>query len=264
MRRISVNENQRAIRTLDLLKVFLRSFLIQASWSYDRMQSLGFAYAIQPILRRLYPDREEYRSRLDLHMGYFNTQPYLAAFILGATARMELERASGRDPKADISGLKSALMAPLGALGDSFFWGALMPLAAVIAVAVLMTGSWWAPLLFLVLYNSWHIGLRAGVFVWGYQSAGDAVALMARYSFTKMAKLFKAVSLAVIGGILGMASIWRPELKLTISLPGFANAAAGLVITLVLVVVLRKGGSPVKLMLGLAGVCLALAYTGVC
>ena len=258
-----MNEDQRTIRTLDLLKVFMRSFLLQASWSYDRMQSLGFAYAIEPILRRLYPDREEYRSRLDLHREYFNTQPYLAAFILGATARMELERASGRGRAADIPELKSALMAPLGALGDSFFWGALMPLAAVIAVAVLMTGARWAPLLFLVLYNGWHVGLRAGVFVWGYQSAGDAVALMARYSFTKMAKLFKAVSLAVIGGTLGMASSWRPELKLTVSLPGFVNAAAGLMITLVLVVVLRKGGSPVKLMLGLAGVCLALVYTGV-
>ena len=241
----------------------MRSFLLQASWSYDRMQSLGFAYAIQPVLWRLYPDQEEYRSRLDFHMEYFNTQPYLAAFILGATARMELERASGRGRDADIPGLKSALMAPLGALGDSFFWGALTPLAAVIAVAMLMTGAWWAPLLFLVLYNSWHVALRARVFVWGYQSAGDAVALMAHYSFTKMAKLFKAVSLAVIGGTLGIASSWRPELKLTASLPDLANAAAGLVITLVLVVVLRKGGSPVKLMLGLAAVCLALAYTGV-
>jgi PTS system mannose-specific IID component len=258
-----VHEDRTTIRTLDLLKVFIRSFLLQASWSYDRMQSLGFAYAIQPVLRRLYPDQEEYRSRLDLHMEYFNTQPYLAAFILGATAKLELERASGRGREADIPGLKSALMAPLGALGDSFFWGALMPLAAVIAVAMLMTGAWWAPLLFLVLYNTWHVGLRAGVFVWGYRSAGDAVALMSHYSFTKMAKLFKAVSLAVLGGTLGIASSWRPELKLTASLPGPVNAAAGLVITLVLVVVLRKGGSPVKLMLGLAGVCLVLAYLGV-
>lgn len=258
-----MHEDRTTIRTLDLLKVFIRSFLLQASWSYDRMQSLGFAYALQPVLRRLYPDQEEYRSRLDLHMEYFNTQPYLAAFILGATAKMEQERASGRDRDADIPGLKSALMAPLGALGDSFFWGALTPLAAVIAVAMLMTGAWWAPLLFLVLYNTWHVGLRAGVFVWGYQSAGDAVALMSHYSFTKMAKLFKAISLAVLGGTLGIASSWRPEFTLTASLPGPVNAVAGLVITLVLAVVLRKGGSPVKLMLGLAGVCLVLAYLGV-
>jgi mannose/fructose/N-acetylgalactosamine-specific phosphotransferase system component IID len=258
-----MNKRERTVTKIDLFRVFLRSFLIQASWSFDRMQSLGFAYAIQPVLRRLYPDQEEYRSRLNLHMEYFNTQPYLAAFILGATARLEGERASGRNRDADVSGLKSALMAPLGALGDSFFWGALTPLAAVIAAAMLMTGAWWAPLLFLFLYNVWHVGLRAAVFAWGYQSSGDAVALMARYNFTKMAKLFKAVSLCVIGGALAMASAWRPELKLTASMPGFVNAVAGLAITLVLVAVLRKGGSPVKLMLGLAGVCLALAYLGV-
>jgi len=227
------------------------------------MQSLGFAYAIEPVLKRMYPDREEFRSRLNLHLEYFNTQPYLAAFILGSTARMEEERASGRDRDANVSGLKNALMAPLGALGDSFFWGALTPLAAVIAVALLMAGVWWAPALFLVLYNIWHVGLRAAVLVWGYRSTGDAVALMERYRFTKMAKLFKAVSLAVTGGMLGMALIWRPEFRLTLSAPGFINTAAGLAITLALVAVLRKGGSPVKLMLGLAGICLALAYAGV-
>ena len=258
-----MNEDQQTIMTMDLFKVFLRSFLIQASWSFDRMQSLGFAYAIQPVLKRLYPDQEEYRSRLNLHMEYFNTQPYLAAFILGATARLEQERASGLSKAVDVSWLKSTLMAPLGALGDSFFWGSLRPLAAVISVALLMTGAWWAPLLFLFLYNIWHVGLRAGVFVWGYRSRGDAVALMARYSFTKWARLFKAISLAVIGGMVGMASLWRTELKLTVSLPGFVNTIAGLAITLVLVALLRKGGSPVKLMLGLAGICLALVYAGV-
>ena len=227
------------------------------------MQSLGFAYAIEPVLRRLYPDREEYLSRLKLHLEYFNTQPYLAAFILGAAARKEEERASGRDREADVIGMKNALMAPLGALGDSFFWGALLPLAAVIAVALLLAGSWWAPALFLVLYNIWHVRLRASVLVWGYRSAGDAVALMARYRFTKMAKLFKAVSLAVAGGLLGMAASWKPEFRLQLPAPGFVTAAGGLAITLVLVVVLRKGGSPVKLMLGLAGICLALAYAGV-
>jgi PTS system mannose-specific IID component len=258
-----VSEIRKTVTPRDLLRVYLRSFLIQASWSFDRMQSLGFAYAIQPALRRLYPDPKEYRSRLELHMEYFNTQPYLAAFILGATARMEQDRASGMDRDADISGMKCALMAPLGALGDSFFWGALTPLAAVIAVALLLTGSWWAPVLFLILYNSCHVGLRAGVLVWGFRSAGDAMALMDRYRFTKMAKLFKAVSLAMTGGIVGMAAIWTPEFKLTESVPGFVNVAAGLVITLVLVAALKKGGSPVKLMLGLAAVCLALAYAGV-
>jgi len=252
-----------SISKTDLIRIFFRSFLIQASWSFERMQSLGFAFAIQPALKKLYPDATEYRSRLKLHTEYFNTQPYLASFILGATVRMEEERASGRSREADVSALKAALMAPLGALGDSFFWGALRPLAAVIAVAALMTGAWWAPLLFLALYNLGHVGLRAAVLVWGYRSAGDAMALMGHYNFTKMARLFKVLCLGVTGGMLGMAADWRSEFRFPAPLPDGAVSVAALLATLALIAVLRRSGSPVKLMLGLAAVCLALAYAGV-
>jgi PTS system mannose-specific IID component len=246
-----------------MLKVFWKSFLIQASWSFDHMQSLGFAYAIEPVLRKLYPDQTEYESRLRAHMQYFNTQPYLASFILGAVARMEQDRSLGRNSSADISGLKIALMAPLGALGDSFFWGALKPFSAVVAVSLLMANAWWAPIVFLILYNMVHIGLRAEMLFHGFMSAGNAAELIARYNLTKIAKLFKAVSLTVLGGILGMLPIWRREFKIALPLPSVVSAFAGLLATLLLIAILRRGGSPVKLMLGLAALCLALAYGGV-
>jgi mannose/fructose/N-acetylgalactosamine-specific phosphotransferase system component IID len=154
-----VNKNRNTIGVLDLLAVFRRALLIQASWSFDRMQTIGFAYALEPALRKLYPEPAEYENRLKAHMEYFNTQPYLASFILGAAVRLEQDRAAGNNATTDVSGLKTTLMAPLGALGDSFFWGALKPMAAALAVAVILTGSWWAPLLFLVIFNSWHLGL---------------------------------------------------------------------------------------------------------
>jgi PTS system mannose-specific IID component len=257
-----MNDGEKKIRTADLLGVLWRSFFIQASWSFDRMQTLGFAYAMLPVLRRLYPDGAERASRLKVHMEYFNTQPYLAAFILGAAARLEQDRAAGRGT-GDVSALKSALMAPLGALGDSFFWGSLKPLAATVAVAVLMAGAWWAPLLFLVVYNLFHLVIRAGVLVAGYRTAGDAVALMDTYGFTKMARLFKALSLSLLGGIVGAISLWRPAFRPESPFTGPGMAAAGLVLTIAMVMALRKGFSPLKLMLGLAAACLALAYGGV-
>jgi mannose/fructose/N-acetylgalactosamine-specific phosphotransferase system component IID len=258
-------DHKRAIGGEDLLRVFWRSLLIQASWSYDGMQSLGFSYALLPALKKLYPDRTEFEARLRLHMDYFNTQPYLASFILGAVVRIEEDRATGRASASTINAaaLKAALMAPLGALGDSFFWGALKPLAAVIAVALVMAGVWWAPILFLVLYNLWHVGLRLNVLFWGYHSRGDAMALMERYNFTKMARLFKAILLSVLGGIIANISGWRPEFGHNLSLPDPVVAVAALTSTMVLVSVLRRRGSPIKLMLGLALLCLALAYAGV-
>jgi mannose/fructose/N-acetylgalactosamine-specific phosphotransferase system component IID len=247
----------------DFFGVFWRSLLLQASWSFDLMQTLGFAFAIEPVLRKFYPVRTEYHARLKEHMEYFNTQPYFATFILGAVMRQEEDRANGKDPVRDISGLKTALMAPLGALGDSFFWGALNPFAAIIAVAALMMGLWWAPILYLVLFNIWHVSLRIGLLIWGYRSGGDAVSLLAIYSFTKMARLFKIISLTVLGGILGMMPLWRPAFRLEYPTSGVFIVFSCMALTFGLVAILRRVGSPIKLMFGLAIICLALAYAGV-
>ncbi len=226
------------------------------------MQTIGFAYALDPVLRKIYSDPSEYEARLRVHTDYFNTQPYFASFILGAVVRMEQDRAFGRYAAVDPAGLKKTLMAPLGALGDSFFWGALKPLAASIAVACMFAGFWWAPLLFLVIFNVWHLGLRLAMLFWGYTTEGDAVALLARYGFTKMARRFKIVSLAVLGGILGLMPQWRTEFR-----PASSSSAvvllAGFAVTILLVAFMRRGGSPVKMMLGLAAICVALAWAGV-
>lgn len=254
--------NAASIRTIDLLGVFWRSFFIQASWSYDRLQSLGFAFALIPILRRLYPDRDEFAGRLAAHMEYFNTQPYLASFVLGAAARAEEDRATGRNTAADVEELKKTLMAPLGALGDSFFWGSLKPFAASAAVAVLLTGAWWAPVLFLVLYNIVHVGLRLSLVFVGYETEGDVVILMSRYNFTRLARRYKVLSLAIIGCIVGTLTAWGPEFRTDLSVSPPLLAAAGLALTLGMIVLIRVGASPVKMMIGLAAACLILALGG--
>jgi PTS system mannose-specific IID component len=258
-----VASERTSIRTVDLLGVFWRSFFIQASWSYDQLQSLGFAFAFIPVLRRLYPDREAFSARLASHMEYFNTQPYLASFVLGAAAKAEEEHASGRRTAVEVAELKKTLMAPLGALGDSFFWGSLKPFAAAVAVALLLSGNWWAPLLFLVLYNLVHVGLRLSLVFVGYETAGDAVALLSRYNFTRLARRYKVLSLFLIGCIVGTISLWDAEFRPPVPFSPPLLAAAGLALTLGMTAVLRLGASPAKLMLGLAAVCLALALGGV-
>ena len=258
-----MNGIRKKVSVADLLGVFLRSLLLQASWSFERMQSLGFAFAIEPVLKKLYPEVAEYEARLHRHMEYFNTQPYLASFILGAVVRMEEERTASLHASDDAAGLKSALMAPLGALGDSFFWGALKPLAAAGAVALIMTGYWWAPLLFLAFYNVWHLGLRVAMLFLGYTSGGNAVELMTRFGFMKMAKRFKVITLTILGGIIAMAPDWRPEFQPNATMPVPFLMVLWLAAVLALVAILRRGGSPIKLMLGLAALCLALAYAGV-
>jgi mannose/fructose/N-acetylgalactosamine-specific phosphotransferase system component IID len=160
--------------------------------------------------------------------------------------------------------MKAALMAALGALGDSFFWAALKPFATAAAVAVFLAGLWWAPLTFLVIYNIWHVGLRVWLLFLGYESGGDAVSLVAAFNFTKLARNLKILSLSLLGGILGMLPLWRIELRLPVHSAGpLAIAVGGLAVTLGMVSLLRAGGTPAKLMLGLAAASVILTFLGV-
>jgi mannose/fructose/N-acetylgalactosamine-specific phosphotransferase system component IID len=218
---------------------------------------------MEPALEKLYPDDAECEERLKAHLEYFNTQPYLASFILGAAVRLEEDRAAGRNDTPDVSGLKKALMAPLGALGDSLFWGGLKPFASAAAVAALLTGAWWAPFLFLAVYNLVHIWFRLDMLFEGYASGGDAVALMKKYPFMRIAQRFKLTALCIFGGVLGMMPFWRPEFRLPFQAPGLAVPLAASAVAIALIAIMRRSVSPVKLMLALAAICVVLAYAGV-
>jgi mannose/fructose/N-acetylgalactosamine-specific phosphotransferase system component IID len=61
-----------------------------------------------------------------------------------------------------------------------------------------------------------------------------------------------------------MLPLWRAELRLPVPAAGpLAIAVGGLAITLGMVALLRAGGTPAKLMLGLAAACVVLASLGV-
>lgn len=252
----------KSVGVRQLAGVFWRSFLLQAAWSFERMQSIGFAFAMLPVLRACYPDRDERGARVRAQADYFNTQPYLASFILGASARKEQDLAAG-DPSADPAGVKAALAAPLGALGDSLFWAGSRPMAASVAVALVLAGAWWAPVFFLILYNVWHVGARIDLLLLGFRSGGDAASLMRRFDFPKMAMFFKSITLGIAGCVVGLTSVWAPRFGAVGQLPPLIETASALAVTLLLAAALRRGGSPIQLMLALAGISLILSLSGV-
>jgi PTS system mannose-specific IID component len=124
-------------------EIFRRSFLVQACWNFEKLQNVGFAYAIYPALSALYKGRELGES-VRRHLEIFNTQPFMASFALGVTVKMEEERAklSGETElaaaAARISEVKSALASPLAAIGDKLFWSTLRPLTLLVSLLV-----WW-------------------------------------------------------------------------------------------------------------------------
>jgi PTS system mannose-specific IID component len=138
------------------------------------MQNLGFAYAIDPALRRLYPEPERRKEALRRHLGFFNCHPYMAAAILGGAIHHEERVAAGVENGEGPLAYKSALQGPLAALGDGFFWTALRPFAGALGAAGALLLGWPGVVFALVVYNTIHVALRVGLFRAGY-AGGDAV-----------------------------------------------------------------------------------------
>lgn len=158
-----------AVPATALASSFLRTLLIQASWNYHTMLGSGFAFAMLPVLRRIYRDRpDELNAALDRHLEHFNAHPYLASVALGAAVRLE---ADGTDPET-VRRLKVAIRGPLGSLGDALVWALVLPGASLGALAVIWLGApvWLGVAGFLVVYNVVHLGLR----FWGFRAGLEA------------------------------------------------------------------------------------------
>src|SRR5206468_9557155 len=78
----------------DLRRVSARTWLLQATWNYERQQGLGWAWCLAPVIERLYTDPAHRRRRLAEHTAFFNTQPTLASMALGAVAKLEEQRSA--------------------------------------------------------------------------------------------------------------------------------------------------------------------------
>jgi hypothetical protein len=75
--------------------------------------------------------------------------------------------------------------------------------------------------------------------------------------------MYKVLSIAIVGCIVGTISVWDPDFQLAVAIPSPAMAAGGLALTLALTALLRIGATPVNLMIGLAAACLACALGGI-
>ncbi|HNW43939.1 MAG TPA: PTS system mannose/fructose/sorbose family transporter subunit IID [Elusimicrobiales bacterium] len=124
--------------------MFFRSFFIQAGWNYERFQNIGFVFALLPALRKIYPDPEQLKAAVLRHLSIFNTQPYMANFVLGNVARMEADAAAlpGDSPqRRNLPGVKQALASSFASIGDRIFWGRLKPMTTQVCLLVWALGG---------------------------------------------------------------------------------------------------------------------------
>lgn len=166
-----------------LFQCFVRSFFLQSLWNFERMQNIGFAFSMEPLLRYLYRSPEALAQATRKHMEYFNTHPYFAPIVMGVIFNRESALPESKrleDPTGLV--LKNSMGGAFGAIGDHVIWGAWRPFCAIMALSVgllvgypsnqgrvsaavydnagaLQCAKWWI-VGFLSMFNSIHLWLR--------------------------------------------------------------------------------------------------------
>ena len=137
-------EKSSKIRLSDIVKVFWRwQLAAEMSNSYERMQAIAYCYAMVPVLKALYPNREDFVEALQRHLVFFNTEGTFGTLIVGMSVALEEEKAeSGSKVTGEsIIALKSALMGPVAGIGDTINGATLKPIIFTLAVLASAEGS---------------------------------------------------------------------------------------------------------------------------
>lgn len=177
-----------------------RTFLLQASWNFERLQGLGALFILAPALRYLYLGdvRKEAFKR---HLGYFNTHPFLASSVLGTAIAMEESASRGEVSEVSAVDFSSIMMAPYAAMGDAFFWGGVRPLAVVVGLFFAARGSVWACLAVLLIFNLPHLYFRLGGFFRGYREGVGMIETIQRWHLPDLAIRLKEATVILLGGL---------------------------------------------------------------
>ena len=195
-----------------LRRVFWRCLFLQAAWNRRGMQNLGFAYAIDPALRRLYADPGRRTEALRRHLATFNCHPYTAAAIVGGAIHHEERVAAGEEPTGAPLAYKQVLQGPLAAVGDGFFWAGLRPFFGALAAVGTLALGWPALVASLAAYNVLHLWIRWSLFRAGYRGGDEVVTRLAALSLpTWAAHLRKGGSVlcGVAAGLFALSAAGR-------------------------------------------------------
>ncbi|MUK87618.1 PTS N-acetylgalactosamine transporter subunit IID [Ornithinibacillus sp. L9] len=246
------NTSAQELSARQLRHLAWRSLLLQASFNYERMQAAGWLYSLLPGLRYIHKNKKDLSKSMKDHMEFFNTHPFLVTFIMGVILAMEQKK----EDREAIRGIKIAMMGPLGGIGDAMFYLTLLPITAGIGASLAIEGNVFGPIVFLLLFNLVHFGVRFGLMNYGYKMGVKAISKL-KEGTQFVSRAASIVGLTVVGGLIAtyvafnVSYVWKSgEAELAIQadvLDQIMPAMLPLGYTLLMYWLLKKGRSPITL-----------------
>ena len=189
-----------------------RSMFLQASFNYERMQAGGWLYSILPGLKKIHKNKEDLSTSMKHNLEFFNCHPFLITFVMGIILSLEQKKSDVQTIRA----LRVAAMGPLGGIGDAIFWFTLLPISAGIGANLSLQGNILGPIIFFVLFNVVHLGLRFGLMHWSYKVGVDGISKL-----TKNAKEFTRA--ATVLGMIVVGALIASYVSVTLATPEYLS-----------------------------------------
>ena len=184
------------------------SLMAVTTFNYDTQLAPAVVFGIGPLLRKIYPDDDEYVEALNNHFRYFNTHPWVANLVLGAT--LALEDKEGISAADAVQNIKVSLMGPLAGIRDTLIWTLLPTILGSIAGYMALEGNPVGTILWL-LTNVFFIAVRTQLMWVGYR---EGTKLITKFG-GKIAQITDAASvlgLTVVGALAATVVTAKPPL----------------------------------------------------
>ncbi|HEX3791207.1 MAG TPA: PTS system mannose/fructose/sorbose family transporter subunit IID [Pseudonocardiaceae bacterium] len=182
-----------------LNRAFWRYFWsFQISWNYERMQALGFCWAMVPVLRHLYKDEDKFREGMQRHLVFFNTSTIVGGpLILGTTIAME---EAGSTVSAD--GVKVAMMGPMAGIGDTITFALYNSIIFSIGANWAIQGKIIGPIFAAVMVLIPYFAVRRWQFFLGYKEGKSLATRLSSGALQKVNEGATILGLIVLGGFI--------------------------------------------------------------
>ncbi len=166
------------IEKQNLKKMFWRSGHMWADFTMVKMEGMTYAYAMLPVINEVYKDNPELQTEAFVrNTEFFNTHAAAAGLNLGLSYALERERS--QDPEAItgemITNIKTSLMGPLAAVGDSIFFNCIRVISAGVGMSLASQGNPLGVVLFVGIYGGAFLAVKWYLLNLGYSLGTEAI-----------------------------------------------------------------------------------------
>lgn len=203
------------IEKKNLRKIFWRSGQMWGDFTMVKMEGNTYAYSMLPVINEVYGDNKELATEAFVrNTEFFNTHAAAAGLVFGLSYALERERAADPEKVTGemITNIKTSLMGPLAAVGDSIFFNCIRVIAAGVGISLASQGNPLGVILFVAIYGGAFLAVKWYLLNLGYSVGTNAITKIFKSGVIEaLSDAACAMGLVMVGSLVSsMVSISSP------------------------------------------------------